>query len=259
MATIDLAFESTGTGPAVLLLHGLFGSSSNWRSVARALATRHAVYSLDLRNHGASPWADSMGYVEMADDVQRFIAHHGLQRPAVMGHSMGGKTAMTLALRHPESLGALVVVDIAPVPYADTMTPFAEAMRTPQVLSAATRTEAQRRLQPLLPDPAVAPFLLQNLVMQNDHFDWRINLAGITAAIADLSDFPAELRKLRFKCPITAIAGQRSDYVRNGNAALFAPMFDQVTLEVIADAGHWVHADQPLAFVAALQRALARG
>ena len=259
MATIDLAFESTGTGPAVLLLHGLFGSSSNWRSVGRALATSHTVYALDLRNHGASPWADSMGYLEMADDVQRFIAQHGLQRPAVMGHSMGGKTAMALALRHPGSLGALVVVDIAPVPYADTMTPFAEAMRTPQVLSAATRTEAQRRLQPLLPDPAVAPFLMQNLVMQNDHFDWRINLAGITAAIADLSDFPAELRQLRFKRPITAIAGQHSDYVRNGDATLFAPMFEQVTLEVIADAGHWVHADQPLAFVAALQRALARG
>lgn len=253
---LELAFDKTGSGPPLLVLHGLFGSSSNWRSIAHALADSHTVYTLDLRNHGASPWADSMGYPEMADDVRRFIADHGLGQPAVMGHSMGGKTAMALALQHPECVGRLVIVDIAPKPYADTMTPFAEAMRTPDVLTAASRTEAQRRLQPLLPDPAVAPFLMQNLVMRNDHFDWRINLAGIIASMRGLSGFPDVLQRLRLERPMTAIVGERSDYVRGGSSEAFEPMFSQVTVEVIAGAGHWVHADQPKAFVAAVQRAL---
>ena len=255
--TLDLAFESVGLGPPLVVLHGLFGSGSNWRSIARALATTHTVYSVDLRNHGASPWADAMGYPEMADDVRGFVERQGLKQPAILGHSMGGKTAMALALMYPEHVGSLIVVDIAPVQYADTMTPFAEAMRAPDVLAAASRTEAQRRLQPLLPDPSVAPFLMQNLVMQNDHFDWRINLGAITAAIGSLSDFPSLLQDLRFKRPMTAIVGERSDYVSGRDGLAYAPMFSRVQLDVIADAGHWVHADQPEAFVDAVQRALA--
>jgi pimeloyl-ACP methyl ester carboxylesterase len=253
---IDLAFEVSGSGPPLVIAHGLFGSGSNWRSIARSLAGTNQVFCVDLRNHGASPWADSMDYLEMAEDLRRFIESHSLKRPALMGHSMGGKTAMALALQHPSTIGRLIVVDIAPMPYADTMTPFAQAMKAPEVLAAASRTEAQRRLQPLLPDPAVAPFLLQNLVLHNDHFDWRINLPVISAALARLSDFPAELRALRFDRAVTSIVGERSDYVPVHDGSLFAPMFGRVRTEVIAAAGHWVHADQPQAFVAAVQRAL---
>ena len=253
---IDLAFEQLGSGPPLVVLHGLFGSGNNWRSVARALAASHTVFSVDLRNHGVSPWADTMAYPEMADDVRAFIERQGLKRPAVMGHSMGGKTAMALALLHPGQVGTLVVVDIAPVQYADTMTPFAEAMRAPDVLAAATRTEAQRQLQRLLPDPSVAPFLTQNLVMQNDHFDWRINLGAITASMGSLSDFPELLRDLHFPRRLTAILGERSDYVSSRDASAYAPMFDNVQVDVIAGAGHWVHADQPTAFIEAVRRAL---
>ena len=253
---IELAFETLGSGPPLLLLHGLFGSGTNWRSVARAMADVHSVYMVDLRNHGASPWADSMGYLEMADDVRRFIEQQGLSRPAVMGHSMGGKTAMALALMYPGTVGPLVVVDIAPVAYADTLTPFAEAMRSVDVLAAASRTEVQRRLAPMLPDPTIAPFLMQNLVMRNDHFDWRINLGAISASMAQLSDFPKPLHGLHFHRPVSAIVGARSDYVHQHDGSPFAPMFTRVKTEVIADAGHWVHADQPQAFVAALRRAL---
>ena len=112
---LQLAFEDTGTGPPVVVLHGLFGSGANWRSVARALAPHHRVLCVDLRNHGHSPWTDSMDYLEMADDVRALIARQGLSRPTVVGHSMGGKTAMALALTSPASVGNLVVVDIAPV------------------------------------------------------------------------------------------------------------------------------------------------
>ena len=254
--SIELAFETLGQGPPLVLLHGLFGSGTNWRSVAKHLSDVHTVYIVDQRNHGASPWADSMGYLEMADDVRRFIEQQGLQRPAVMGHSMGGKTAMALALLYPGNVGPLVVVDIAPVAYADTLTPFAEAMRSVDVLAAASRTEVQRRLAPMLPDPTLAPFLMQNLVMRNDHFDWRINLGVISASMAQLSDFPKPLHGLQFQRPLHAIVGARSDYVRAHDGSPFAPMFTRVKTEVVADAGHWVHADQAQAFVAALRRAL---
>lgn len=253
---LNLACESIGSGPPLLMMHGLFGSSGNWRGIARQLAASHAVHSLDLRNHGASPWADSMDYVEMADDVLQLIDRLSLDRPTVMGHSMGGKTAMALALRHPERVGRLIVVDIAPVSYADTLTPFAEAMRSADVISAASRAEVMGRLQQNVPDRGIALFLMQNLVTHNDHFDWRLNLAGISTAMPQLSAFPTELLGLHFSGPVTVIAGENSDYVRQRDGAAFRPMFTDVAVEVIKDAGHWVHADQPAAFLAAVGRAL---
>ena len=253
---LNLACESTGSGPPLVVLHGLFGSSGNWRGIARELATTHTVHCADLRNHGASPWADSMGYVEMADDVLQLIAKLRLDRPAVMGHSMGGKTAMALALRHPAQVGRLIVVDIAPLSYADTLTPFAEAMRSADVFAAASRTEVQRRLQHAVPDRGVVPFLMQNLVTRNDHFDWRLNLLGIGAAMPQLCTFPSALLGARFTGPLKVIAGANSDYVAQHDGSSFRPMFADIEVEVIDDAGHWVHADQPAAFLASVRRVL---
>jgi pimeloyl-ACP methyl ester carboxylesterase len=216
------------------------------------------VFSVDLRNHGASPWADTMDYLEMADDVLQLIERLGLDRPTVMGHSMGGKTAMALALRHPARVGRLIVVDIAPLSYADTLTPFAEAMRSAVVLAAASRTEVQRRLQQAVPDRGVVPFLMQNLVTRNDHFDWRLNLLGIRAAMPQLCTFPSALLGSRFAGPVTVIAGEESDYVAQRDGASFRPMFSDVGVEVIEGAGHWVHADQPAVFLASVRQVLQR-
>jgi esterase len=255
---LNLICETVGSGPPLVVLHGLFGSSGNWRGIARELAASHSVFSVDLRNHGASPWADSMDYLEMSDDVLRLIERLGLDRPAVMGHSMGGKTAMALALSHPAQVGRLIVVDIAPLSYADTLTPFAEAMRGADVLAAASRTEVQRRLQNTVPDRGVVPFLMQNLVTRNDHFDWRLNLLGISAAMPQLCTFPSVLLGARFDGPVTVIAGKDSDYVAQHDGASFRPMFSDVRVEVMAGAGHWVHADQPTAFLASVRQALGR-
>mgnify|MGYP003693647389 CR=1 FL=1 len=188
----------------------------------------------------------------MADDVLQLIDRLSLNAPAVLGHSMGGKTAMALALRHPQRVSRLIVVDIAPVSYADTLTPFAEAMRSADVLAAGQpRRGAAARCSRPCPDPGVVPFLMQNLVARNDHFDWRINLLGISAAMPQLCGFPSELLGARFDGPVTVIAGDelrlRGAARRRGRSS---PMFSQVEVEVIADAGHWVHADQPAAFVA---------
>ena len=253
---LNLAFETVGSGPPLLVLHGLFGSSSNWRGVARHLGLTHTVHSVDLRNHGGSPWADTMDYSAMADDVLQLMDRLGLKQPAVLGHSMGGKTAMALALRHPDRVRRLFVVDIAPVSYADTLTPFAEAMRGADVVAAASRAEVQGRLQQAVPDPGVVPFLMQNLVMHNEHFDWRINLLGISAAMPQLCGFPTELLGACFERPVTVIAGENSEYVAQRDGAAFEPMFSQVDIEIIPDAGHWVHADQPAAFLACVRQAL---
>jgi esterase len=253
---LNLAFETMGSGPPLLVLHGLFGSSGNWRSVARHLAATHTVHCVDLRNHGASPWADTMGYGDMADDLLQLMDRLALRAPVVIGHSMGGKAAMALALRQPQRVGQLVVVDIAPVSYADTLTPFALAMSGAEVMSTASLGEVQRRLQQAVPDPGVVPFLMQNLVRHNDHFDWRINLVGICAAMPQLCSFPPELLGATFEGPVTVIAGERSDYVPRHDGSAFGPMFPRAQVEVLPGAGHWVHADQPAAFVALLKRVL---
>jgi len=179
-----------------------------------------------------------------------------LKQATVMGHSMGGKTAMALALRHPQRVARLLVVDIAPLSYTDTLTPFAQAMRSADVMAAASRADVQGRLQRAVPDPGVVPFLMQNLVMHNDHFDWRINLIGISAAMPQLCGFPSELLGARFARPVIALAGEHSDYVAQRDGSAFRPMFPRVEVHVIADAGHWVHADQPAAFLARVRQAL---
>ena len=256
---LNLAFETVGSGPPLLVLHGLFGSGSNWRSVARQLAPTHTVHSVDLRNHGASPWADAMDYVAMADDVLQLMDRLSLEQPAVLGHSMGGKTAMALALMYPERVDRLIVVDIAPVSYADTLTPFADAMRSVDMAAAASRADVQRRLQQLVPDPNVVPFLMQNLMTHDDRYDWRLNLIAIGAAMPQLCAFPSELLGLHFRRPTTVIAGEHSTYVAHRDGSTFQPMFPQVGIDVVENAGHWVHADQPAAFIARVRQALGQG
>ncbi len=238
-----------GEGAPVVILHGMFGSGTNWRAIARRLAASARVYSVDLRNHGASPWADAMSYPEMAADVSRFIDAHGLARPALMGHSMGGKVAMALALTRPEQIGRLVVVDIAPVAYNDRMSMYVEAMRGVDMLHSTTRAEIRRVLGQSVPDAGIVGFLMQNLVDRGEHFDWRVNLGAIARAMPELCSFPTELAGLRFEGPSMALAGERSDYIRPPDASRFAPMFPGIDVDVIEGAGHWVHADRPEAFL----------
>jgi esterase len=250
---LQLAFEALGEGPPVVILHGLFGSRRNWRSIAQALSANHRVLCVDLRNHGASPWAATMSYAEMAADVRMLIQTEGLDRPVLIGHSMGGKTAMTLALESPESIGRLIVVDIAPVSYADRLTPYVEAMQSINPRTTADRAEAMRQMSAKIPDAAAVGFLLQNLVVRDDHFDWRLNLPAIGAAVPALCAFPPELSSRRFDGPALLIAGALSDYVSPSDRAAFAELFPQAQTVEIDGAGHWVHADRPAEFVAALE------
>ena len=254
---VALAFEDVGQGEPLLLLHGLYGSSSNWRGIAKSLSATHRVLTVDLRNHGLSPWADSMTYAEMAGDVAALIDRLGLERPAVLGHSMGGKVAMTLALSDAARVGRLVVADVAPVAYGDRFSSFTAAMRAVDTVHAAGREEIRLTLLRTIPDERTVAFLMTNLVRHGDRYDWRINLAALASSMPDIGAFPATLAGLRYDGPVTVVAGARSDYISIDHRPLFLSYFPAARFVTLADAGHWLHADRPDAFVAAVRDALA--
>ncbi|MGI9026801.1 MAG: alpha/beta fold hydrolase [Burkholderiaceae bacterium] len=255
-SALELAYEQFGDGSPVVVLHGLFGSSTNWRRIARALSDRHRVFTVDLRNHGNSPWAATMAYAEMAEDVVALFDRLDLQKPDVLGHSMGGKVAMTLALTGPQRLGRLVVVDIAPISYGDHFSSYTQAMRGIDTVAATSRDEVQRALSQDIHDPGTVGFLMQNLVRHNEQYDWRINLPALSAAMTEIGAFPSALDGKTFSGPTTLITAARSDYVSADDRKLFSNYFPKARFVEIRDAGHWVHVDRPDEFIVAVREAL---
>ncbi len=247
-------------GPAVVILHGLLGSARNWRSIARRLAGGgRRVHALDLRNHGQSPWADDTGYAAMAADVERHAAAAGLEAPAVLGHSMGGKVAMVLALTRPASVGALVVADVAPVRYQSAFGPWIAAMRAIDAGALKRRAEAEARLAPAVPDAIVRAFLAQNLETDGDGLRWRPNLDALAAGLeTDILGFPDLPASARYEGPALFLRGERSDYVRPAHHDAIRARFPAAEFAVVPDAGHWLHAENPRAFLAALDAFLRR-
>ena len=250
MPPVDLNATRLGQGPPLVVAHGLFGSARNWASIAGSLATGHSVHALDMRNHGASPWTDEMTYPAIAEDLLRYIGTQGLARPAVIGHSMGGKAAMTAALHAPERIACLVVVDIAPVRYRHGFTELAETLLGLNLDGIERRADADGRLAEAVPDPALRGFLLQNLVLRDGSYVWRLNLAAISAAGAALRDFPELPPSAAFEKPTLFLAGAASDYVRPDHAPVIERYFPNAEVRRIGGAGHWVHAERPEAFLA---------
>lgn len=252
---MKLPHTATGDGPSIVILHGLFGSSRNWAGIAKILSATRRVYTLDARNHGESPWADSMAYAEMAADVAEFLAAEGIQRPVVMGHSMGGKTAMTLALGHGALVGGLVVADIAPVGHDVRFTGHVEAMRALDLATVARRADADSALADAVPEAGVRGFLLHNLATEDGGYRWRLNLDAIAANAEALAGFDADGS---FDGPAVFIRGAESDYIQPAHHEVIHRLFPAAEIHDIPGAGHWLHADQPEAFVACLRAFLDR-
>jgi pimeloyl-ACP methyl ester carboxylesterase len=255
--TLDLSHEVTGEGPPLIVLHGLFGAARNWRMIAKGLAESHRVWCLDLRNHGESPWDDDMSYEAMAGDVHAFMARHGLEGAAVMGHSMGGKAAMTLALTRPEAVGALIVVDIAPVARPPDLRSYVEAMAAIDLSAVTRRAEVGELLAPAVADRSVRAFLLQNLAIKDGALEWRLNLDAIGRRMETIGGFPDALLSRHYEGPTHFITGALSAYVKPEHRDLILRLFPATTLSVIAGAGHWVHAEKPESFLRAIRRFLA--
>ncbi|WP_207540652.1 alpha/beta fold hydrolase [Sabulicella rubraurantiaca] len=245
-----LRLVEMGEGPPLVLLHGLFGAARNWGGIQKQLARRFRVLAPDLRNHGESPHAPGMSYAAMAEDLAETLHAHGAAGATVLGHSMGGKAAMALALRHPEMVGRLVVADIAPRRYAPSLRGYVAGMRAMALTPGLARRDADAALAASVPEPGIRAFLLQSLDFDSDPPRWRIGLEHISAGMAEVEDFPATGR---YEGPVLVIAGERSDYIQPEDRALFLRLFPQARFAVVEKAGHWVHSENPRGFLAVLE------
>ncbi len=255
--SVPLAFREYGEGPPLVIMHGLFGSARNWRTIAERLADRYHVYAVDLRNHGESGHADTMSFSEMIDDLRVFLDAQGLERPAILGHSVGGKIAMLFALLYGQHLDRVIVVDIAPFAYAHTYLPEVKAMRGVDLGAVTSRADADARLARSIFDAPLRTFLLQNLVSRDGGYAWRINLEAIGNAMEQLTGFP-DVTGLEYDAPSLFVSGDGSDYVRAGYQAKIRTLFPAAEFTVIPDAGHRVHADQPDTFLECVRGFLGR-
>ncbi len=258
---MDLYYRSYGdeqkTMTSVVLLHGLFGSLANWHGIARGLEADCRVIVPDLRNHGRSPHADDVSYPALVADVVQLLDRLGLARVTLVGHSMGGKTAMQLALTHAARLERLVVADMAPVPYPNRFESVLDALARLPLGELTRRDDADVRLTAAIPEPGVRAYLLQNLVWTKDGgFAWRMNLAALTEHIDALMDFPQPPAQGRFPGPSLFLYGGDSDYVRAEYEPRIRALFPNAQMHAIVGAGHWLYADKPAAFVHALKRFL---
>ena len=249
---VELAVAEFGAGSPIAILHGLFGSGRNWRSIAQQLAARHRVLTFDLRNHGASPWAEEMSYGDMVEDLRASLRARGIAHAALLGHSMGGKVAMMSALLHPDEVDRLVVVDIAPAANPPALLPYIRAIRALDLRGVRRRAEVDARLAGAVPDPAERAFLLQNLVIEEDSADWRLNLKAIEREFPQIAGFPDLPAGTTYPRPALFVASARSNYMQPKHEPVIRRLFPQARISRIEGAGHWVHAEQPRAFLQAV-------
>jgi esterase len=230
--------------PTLLIAHGLFGSARNWGAIAKRLSATRQVVVVDMRNHGESPRADTQSYPDMAEDLAAVI--HG--RWDVLGHSMGGKAAMVLALTHPEKVNRLIVADIAPVTYGHTQVHLIDAMEALDLGTLSARSEADRALSAFVEDAGVRAFLLQSVDLKEKR--WRLNLPVLRTEMPKIIGFP-DVSGV-FERPTLFLTGANSDYVRPEHRDRIRALFPKARFAKIPGAGHWLHAEKPREFEAAV-------
>jgi esterase len=248
MESIDFVYTEFGkpASEPLIILHGFFASSRNWRQIAEKLSDQFHVYVPDMRNHGASPHHPAMDYPSMAGDLKMFIERHGLKNANLLGHSMGGKVAMWFALNYPGLVNKLIIADIAPVTYSHSFNRTIQALKALPLAELTSRKQAEFRLAEELPDPSYRQFLLQNLVLSEGRYRWRINLDVFYNMAPNITAFPDTDQLAPYKGKVLFIAGENSDFV---NMEEIAPLFPTAILSIIPDAGHWLHVQQPEIFI----------
>lgn len=255
--SVALHYETVGSGQPVLVLHGLFGSGRNWLSVARRLGSDYQFHLVDLRNHGRSPHDPAMTYQDMIHDVRRLVSELELEQFILVGHSMGGKAAMTMALNDPAGIARLINIDIAPVTYPDRFQQMIEAMRAVDLSTIHRRAEIEPLLEPAIPEKAVRQFIMQNLEFKQGVARWRANLAALH------EQMPYILGPLPVAADATCdidtwfIRGELSDRITAGEIPTIRQYFPNARIETVAGGGHWPHAEAPQAFMTLFSAALA--
>jgi len=244
----DLHFVRTGSGPPLLVLHGLFGSGKNWHSHMRRLAGHFEVFCVDLRNHGQSFHSDEMNYALMADDVVRLMRQQELDGCRILGHSMGGKVAMTLAIQQPVLLSRMIVADIAPVAYYHHYDDLIEPILALDLGRVESRTQIDHALRPNIPEDLLRAFLLQNLARNEHGWSWRVNWPVIQREMDSLTGFDPLPSDWVGDLPTLFIRGANSDYVGNAEIEVIERHFRNAEIATIEGAGHWLHAEKPVDF-----------
>ncbi|MEO1889644.1 MAG: alpha/beta fold hydrolase [Cycloclasticus sp.] len=256
--TVALNFTEQGdAGEPLIILHGLFGSGRNWQGVAKLLADRYCVYPLDLRNHGSSTHADVMDYPSMSADVASFMNQQGLPEATILGHSMGGKVAMQLAMSEPDKVSRLIVVDIAPVTYKHNFDDVLGGLHHVPLDKITSRKEADRYLAEKIDVLSLRQFLLQNLVLSKaGGFEWRVNLASIEKNMSAIMGFPVSETPQCFDKKTLFINGEKSTYLAPRYRTSVAEIFPAAEFETVPKAGHWPHIESPSAFMEILNKFL---
>lgn len=234
--------------PPLLIAHGLFGSARNWNVIAKRLSGTRQVLTVDMRNHGESDFQESHSYADLAGDLAEVITAHG-GRADVVGHSMGGKAAMMLALLHPNMVHRLVVADIAPVAYGHSQTHLIDAMRAVDLSKVETRRDADTQLKASVPEDGVRAFLLQSLDVKGKR--WRLNHDVLEADMDQITGWPKDASG-QFDGPVLMLSGAESDYVLPEYRDRIRGYFPKARFAKIPGAGHWLHADKPREFEAAI-------
>lgn len=245
---MKLFYRKSGEGKPLIILHGLFGQSDNWNTLARQFSDAgFEVYTVDLRNHGLSPHSEVWNYKVMSDDVLELITDLNLQDVILLGHSMGGKVAMEFALRHPEFLSKLIVVDIAPKYYTPHHQSILKALNDVDFNTVKSRKEAENILSKHITDLGTKQFLLKNIYWkENGQLDWRFNLKVITDQIETVGQETPENEICSI--PTLFIRGENSNYIKDSDLDLIHSIFSSSSLKTISKSGHWVHAEQPIVF-----------
>lgn len=244
-----LSYPSDGTAPPVLIVHGLYGSARNWGVISKRLSDRGPVFAVDQRNHGLSPRHATHTYPDMAQDLAEVITESGLGPMDVIGHSMGGKAAMVLALTKPELVNRLVVADIAPVTYTHSQLQYIEAMQKLDLTQIEKRSDAHAKLSDYIDDPALISFFLQSVDLKTK--SWHLNLDVLASEMPRIIGFPEVTGA--FDGPTLFTSGAQSDYVAQDHRPKIKTLFPNAVFAKIKDAGHWLHADKPREFEAVLR------
>ncbi len=243
---MKIHYNQSGSGTPLVIVHGLFGTAENWGGQVRALAEHFQVYAVDLRNHGRSPWDDRMDYAAMADDLLEFLDDHALEQVMLLGHSMGGKAAMQLALSHPARVSRLIVVDIAPVSYPPHHNEVFDGLFSVDLARINSRGEAEKKLAERVTEASVRQFLLKNLYRQNGHFAWRMNLKALQRDYESIAAAPSASGQ--YSGPTLFIKGGNSAYIQAEHQQAIVQRFPHAKAKIIQGAGHWPHAEKPALF-----------
>ena len=232
--------------PPVMIVHGLYGSGRNWGVIAKRLSDQFFVITVDLRNHGDSPWLDTHNYHVMADDLVEVFNSLNI-KPNIIGHSMGGKAAMVLALKRPNLVRNLIIADIAPVKYEHDQSQFIEAMQKVDLSKVEKRSDATLALSKFVEDKSLQNFFTQSLDIKAKR--WKLNLKVLRSEMSEILSFPKI--ESEFSGHSLFLKGEKSDYIKSEHRKLIKSLFTKARFATFKEAGHWLHAEKPREFESA--------